>query len=75
MKMLCPWSGLPCDCQEFPWLVNGLVPKVCEDRPKVCEDRMPDAILGIRKVSEDGINRYKKYLTELVKPTDKPKND
>ena len=28
----CPWSGVPCECDEFPFLENGgLLPKVCGD--------------------------------------------
>jgi hypothetical protein len=26
----CPWSGVPCECDEFPFLENGgVLPKVC----------------------------------------------
>lgn len=58
MRQLCAWGGLPCDCDKFPWLVNGLV-------PDKCEAQMPDALLGIRKIGEKGKRRYKAYLTEL----------
>jgi hypothetical protein len=28
----CPWSGVPCECDEFPFLENGgVLPKVCSD--------------------------------------------
>ena len=28
--MMCPWSGLNCQCQTFPWKVNRLIPERCE---------------------------------------------
>ena len=28
----CPWSGVPCECDEFPFLEGGgTLPKVCSD--------------------------------------------
>jgi hypothetical protein len=57
-KPNCPWGGLPCDCTAFPWTWNGLI-------PQKCEDQMPDALLGIRKVSAAGKARYQAYLAEL----------
>lgn len=54
----CPWGGLPCDCNKFPWLENGLV-------PQRCENQMPLALLGLRKVSLAGVARYNKYVAEL----------
>jgi len=55
---LCPWGGLPCDCETFPSLVNGVI-------PEKCEAQMPDEILGVRKVSDGGKARYRAYLAEL----------
>ena len=54
----CPWHGLPCDCQDFPFLKNGII-------PAACEESMPDEILGVRKVSDSGKARYKAYQAEL----------
>ena len=56
--MLCCWGGLPCDCTSFPWTENGIV-------PSKCEVQMPDQILGVRKVSAAGRERYRLYLAEL----------
>lgn len=25
----CPWVGLPCECEKFPWTNDGLIPKRC----------------------------------------------
>lgn len=60
MRLLCPWSGMPCDCKEFPWIEDGTV-------PKKCEDKMSDALLGIRKVSPEGLKRFKAYEESLTK--------
>lgn len=54
----CPWGGLPCDCKEFPWIKDGVI-------PKRCEDQMPEALLGIRKVSDRGKQRYVAYVEEM----------
>lgn len=27
----CPWSGMPCDCEEFPWTRDGKIPKKCAE--------------------------------------------
>ncbi len=55
---LCCWGGLPCDCAEFPWTWDGLI-------PAKCETQMPDQLLGVRKVSAAGKERYRRYLAEL----------
>jgi hypothetical protein len=26
----CPWNGQACDCQDFPWKVDGLIPLKCQ---------------------------------------------
>lgn len=56
----CPWCGLPCECTEFPYLRDGIV-------PSPCEAKMPDAMLGVRKVSTTGKVRYQAYLDSLKK--------
>lgn len=56
--MRCPWGGLPCNCESFPWLQNGLI-------PMKCENQMPLALLGLRKVSDKGKRRYEAYLLTL----------
>jgi hypothetical protein len=56
----CPWSGQPCECAAFPYTKNGVI-------PQYCEDRMPDEILGVRKVSPAGKARFKAYRAELEK--------
>ena len=53
---------MPCDCDKFPWLVDGLV-------PDKCEKQMSDALLGFRKISESGKARYKAYLVEMKEKT------
>ena len=58
MKQLCAWGGLPCGCTEFPWTWNGLV-------PAKCEEQMPDQLLGLRKVSAAGKERFRRYEAEL----------
>lgn len=55
---LCPWKGLLCNCDRFPYLVNGRV-------PPPCEKDMPDALLGLRKVSDEGKARHLAYLKEM----------
>ena len=55
----CPWSGQPCECPAYPWLTaSGTV-------PPECEARMPDELLGHRKVSEAGKRRYEIYQDEI----------
>lgn len=55
---LCPWKGLPCHCVGFPWLQNDTI-------PAACEDGMADELLGRRKVTEAGKERYRAYLAEV----------
>jgi hypothetical protein len=26
----CPWNGYPCTCTDFPYKVDGLIPKRCQ---------------------------------------------
>ena len=47
----CPWSGVECDCKEFPWMVDGFVPPVCGNLMK---DKMP-AMLAFRKVNPHAV--------------------
>lgn len=56
--MNCCWGGLPCGCTSFPWTHNGLI-------PQKCEDQMPDELLGLRKVSPAGKERFRAYQAEL----------
>lgn len=58
MNKRCPWSGMPCECASFPYLRNGIV-------PAACEALMAEVLLGQRKVSDAGKQRYRAYLAEL----------
>ena len=43
----CPWSGVPCDCKQFPWLgVGGVLPLVCGE---AIREKMP-AMIPFRKL-------------------------
>jgi hypothetical protein len=59
MTHSCPWSGLPCDCDGFPWLTHNAV------IPPQCEEGMPEELLGRRPVSAEGKARYKAYVAEM----------
>jgi hypothetical protein len=47
----CPWSGVACTCDKFPWLEAGaLLPKVCSD---LIRDKM-QAMEPFRKLTKKG---------------------
>jgi hypothetical protein len=29
-KVLCPWCAQSCDCAEFPWTQDELIPEKCQ---------------------------------------------
>ena len=52
----CPWSGVACECKEFPWRGhNDVLPLVCSD---TIRDKMP-AMIVFRKLlpSSSGLGR------------------
>ena len=52
----CPWVARACDCQEFPWKVDGYIPSKCI---------WPDGVFGgvadswvVRKYAKDIVHYY-----------------
>lgn len=45
----CPWSGVECNCKEFPWLEDSCVPRKCGD---VIKEKAP-AMLAFRKLAKE----------------------
>ena len=59
---LCPWNGTACDCGEFPYKHNGLIPAKCET---VIVDQMPE-LIPVRSVSDRAKKVvYPKYLADV----------
>lgn len=45
---LCSWCGIECDCKEFPWTEDGVIPLKCE---KLIQTEMP-YLISVRKVRD-----------------------
>lgn len=61
--MTCPWCGLPCDCNRFPYLRDNLVPEKCAK--KIIEEMSYIAPLRkLTKIQQD------EAIKNLKKPVD-----
>jgi len=55
---LCPWCGLPCDCTEFPYIIDGVIPIKCGER---IVKELP-YLYPIRKITDDQKIRAKERI-------------
>lgn len=67
----CPWNGFPCDCDSFPWKVDGLI-------PQRCEKNMGLDMVQARAVRPPLKALHQRYIKEIANKTydpDDPKWD